>query len=226
MALLSNATSEAAVDEWFRRFPALLELEEEFVWFRSMNNTVARRLLSEASWGAQSRLYVGAFLSIMDLGSDFVMVVKFLQEDEDFYAMAILTTIGSNLSVQVFLACIQNKKLGITTQVYEVVLVLLGLKPAVDAMRVASGQEKNPDLLMDPFAELTFGKVIETLFEAVPAGILQLYALIQAERVSKVAVASLFTACCCIAFTSATISFDWDVSPAKRKETPQVGEVG
>ena len=31
---------------------------------------------------------------------------------------------------------------------------------------------------------------------------------------------SLLISCCSIAFTSASLSFDWDTSPAKRKETP------
>ena len=60
----------------------------------------------------------------------------------------------------------------------------------------------------------------EVLFEALPAGVLQVVALLSAPRVSTTAVASVATACCSIAFTSASISFDWDTSPTKRKETP------
>ena len=41
--------------------------------------------------------------------------------------------------------------------------------------------------------------------------------MLKAEKVSKTAVASICTACCSIAFTSASISFDWDTSPANRE---------
>ena len=63
-------------------------------------------------------------------------------------------------------------------------------------------------------------KIFEVVFEALPAGILQVFALLNAPKVSKIAVASICTACCSIALTSTSISFDWDTSPTKRKETP------
>ena len=57
-------------------------------------------------------------------------------------------------------------------------------------------------------------------FEALPAGILQVFALLNSPKVTTTAVMSFCTSCCSIAFTSASISFDWDTSPTKRKETP------
>jgi len=67
---------------------------------------------------------------------------------------------------------------------------------------------------------ITYGKCAEVVFEALPAGMLQVYALLNTPKVSKTAVASICTACCSIAFTSASISFDWDTSPANRKSVP------
>jgi len=40
------------------------------------------------------------------------------------------------------------------------------------------------------------------------------------ERVSRVALGSILMSACCAGFVSATLSFDVDVSPQKRKETP------
>ena len=37
--IAANLTAQAAVDEWIIRFPALRELDLEFVWFRSMVRT-------------------------------------------------------------------------------------------------------------------------------------------------------------------------------------------
>ena len=67
---------------------------------------------------------------------------------------------------------------------------------------------------------LSLSKGGEIVFEALPAGVLQVIAMLNADRVSKTAVTSICTACCSIAFTSASISFDWDTSPTKREETP------
>jgi len=64
------------------------------------------------------------------------------------------------------------------------------------------------------------GKIIEVVIEALPAGILQAYALMRSERPTKTAVLSLFTACSSVAFTSASLSFDLDTSPNKRKDSP------
>ena len=47
-----------AVDTWIRRFPALVQLDEEEAWFRPMVETMAKKLVSEVGWGARRRLCV------------------------------------------------------------------------------------------------------------------------------------------------------------------------
>ena len=48
-----------AVDAWIRKFPALVQLNEEEAWFRPMVEAMARKLVSEVGWGARRRLCVG-----------------------------------------------------------------------------------------------------------------------------------------------------------------------
>ena len=48
-----------AVDAWIRRFPALVQLDEEEAWFRPMAEAMAKKLVSEVGWGAKRRLCVG-----------------------------------------------------------------------------------------------------------------------------------------------------------------------
>jgi len=103
LTLLSNTSPDGAIDEWVYRFPALQELDDEVVWFRPMMNTIAKRLLSESGWGLKFRVYSGAVLSMMDMVSDIVMIVQFFEEEKDFYAKAVLTSIVSNLALQVLM---------------------------------------------------------------------------------------------------------------------------
>ena len=104
LTLLSSTSHDGAVDEWVYRFPALQELDEQVVWFRPMMNTIAKRLLSEAGWGLEFRVYSGAFLSTMDMISDIVMIVQFFEEGNKFYARAVLASIVANFVLQGILA--------------------------------------------------------------------------------------------------------------------------
>ncbi|GMI28241.1 hypothetical protein TeGR_g4461, partial [Tetraparma gracilis] len=72
--IAANLTAPAAVDEWILRYPAMGEMEREYVWFRPMMDSVAQRLLESVSWGLKMRLYTGAGLSTLDLITDLYMI--------------------------------------------------------------------------------------------------------------------------------------------------------
>lgn len=74
--------------------------------------------------------------------------------------------------------------------------------------------------MMDPLLDMTFSKAIETNFEAIPASIVQIYALILALKKSMGALISILVSAATIAFTSSIISFDWDKSPSQRSKSP------
>ena len=50
--------------------------------------------------------------------------------------------------------------------------------------------------------------------------VLQMYALMKAEEKSTQAIASILISAATTGLASSTVSFDWDVDPVKRKETP------
>ena len=56
--------------------------------------------------------------------------------------------------------------------------------------------------------------------EAIPSSVLQTYAILGDDHVSKRAVFSVFISAACIAFASSTISMDMDTDPAKRLTSP------
>jgi hypothetical protein len=55
MAMMTNATSAAAVDELILTFPALGELDIEYVWFRPMLTAIATELMSAVAYGVKLR---------------------------------------------------------------------------------------------------------------------------------------------------------------------------
>jgi hypothetical protein len=52
--------------------------------------------------------------------------------------------------------------------VFDALFVLTGLKPGLDAFRVASGAEKVDTAVVDPMFELAVMKALELVCEAIP----------------------------------------------------------
>ena len=50
--------------------------------------------------------------------------------------------------------CGQNRKMGLKRLALEMIPVIVGLKPAVDAFRVASGAKTEEGQLFEPFSEM------------------------------------------------------------------------
>ena len=108
--------------------------------------------------------------------------------------------------------------------VVEMLIVVSGTKPGVDAMRVASGAEQSEHNVADPMTELTVTRCSELVCEAIPGSILQFTAALRVMqgggRVSNVAVVSLVISALTTGYSSACISYDFDVDPKKRRDQP------
>jgi hypothetical protein len=171
VSLASNLTAEAAVDEWVLKYPALQELDRAEVWFRPMTNTVANILLSEVAWGLKFRVSLGAFLSISDLLSDVIIVVKYFRtEGLEYYAWVLLGMIAASMFFQVLLVLTQHGKKKARLP-KEILIVLSGLKPAFDARNVISGAAQEEHTSVDAKAELAFTRCAEMFAEAIPVSI-------------------------------------------------------
>ena len=64
LALITNTAPESGVDEWIYRYPALIELDDKFVWFRPMQNVVGKKVLATSNTGAKYKAFSGAGLSV------------------------------------------------------------------------------------------------------------------------------------------------------------------
>jgi len=226
VSLATNLTAEAGVAEWIGRNPALWSFDDDQAWLRPMVVHVAKQLLKEASWGAKMRLFVGAGLSMVDLASDIAMVVTYMNEGQVGNARSLLVMISACLLSQLLVVFAQTRRGPRRVMVKEMLIVLSGIKPGVDAMRVASGAEQNEHNAVDPAVELTVTRGAELVCEAIPGSILQFTAAMRVlqggKRVSNIAVGSIVISALTTGYSSACISYDYDVDPKKRRDVPDV----
>ncbi|GMH86654.1 hypothetical protein TrST_g13924 [Triparma strigata] len=218
--VLSNTEAPAAVDHWIAQNVALEEFEKEHQWMRSFFVEIAQYNLNTSNFGLRLRVFGGALLSTIDLITDVYMTVKFFNtEGQEGYGMTNAWLIGLTMIFQILIAYVQNGKKA-SSFFHDLFCILTGFKPALDAYRVGSGAEQEDHHRIAPMAEMTYCKVIELVFEAVPASIVQIYALLIAKEQKLDAIISVMVSAATIGFTSAMLSYDWDTSPSQRAFNP------
>ena len=220
LALITNTSAESAVDEWMNRYLALQELEEEHAWFRLMMNVVAKRMKREAKRKARLKVYGKAGLSMSDTLTDIYMIQFYFSVGEYWFAYAIIGTVAFNMFCQLLIVYGQNRRMGFTRLATDMFTTLIFLKPAVDAYRVGQDEDKDPNLLVDAEVESIYSRLTEVVGESLPALVLQLVALIKAEKIEKMALVSLAISTSTVSFAGTSISCDLDTSPTRRKLNP------
>jgi len=219
LALATNLTSEAGVDEWIVRYPALKELDKREVWFRPMVNVCAMRILGEVSWGVKLRVFMGAGLSVLDMFSDiYVVALYWNQEGKRGFAVVLLAMILASIFMQLLVVLFQNTKRTKKvkrTLLFESMIVLTGMKPGVDAFRVSSGVRRDADHSFAPRTELVATKVCELVFESIPGCFVLVYAVLKSASVEgeRSAIFSVLISALTTGFSSASISFDMVSAP-------------
>ena len=124
------------------------------------------------------------------------------------------------IAMQMIVVFIQNRKKPLR-MLGELLIVLTGLKPGFDAARVCSGKEMDEYQSVDAKTELVVAKCAEMVFESIPGCILQMFAILKSGDRSHSALVSVAVSALTTGFNSATISFDFDVDPRRRKEAPE-----
>ena len=207
---------------WILQHRALQELDEKHCWFRPMMNAISLKLIGDVSWGLKFRVVLGATLSTLDLITDIYITYCFWKDGRETFFKSTLAMLAASISLMIWVVITQNRKMGIGKILLEVLTVIFGLKPAVDAYRVASASSILEGQLLDPLIEMTIIKCIEMFAEAIPGVIIQLSAILSSEGgVSNAALASLAISSLTTGFISATTSYDWDTDPTKRVDNPE-----
>ena len=86
--------------------------------------------------------------------------------------------------------------------------------------QVANGLKQEKGALIDPLTELTISKSVELFTEGIPAVAIQVAAAIYEGRISQMQLLSLVVSIVMSGFTSAQISYDFDIDPDQRSRKP------
>ncbi|GMI27852.1 hypothetical protein TeGR_g10416 [Tetraparma gracilis] len=208
---------------WRNQNPSMKELFEKYPWVEEMVLTMGEELLKNAAWGLWFRVITGSGLSMLDLATDInVILVYFGETGQEWYGWMMLGMVLASMGLQLVGVLIQNGKMGWGKLLSEMLIVLLGLKPGVDAMRVVSNAEMHEHHVLDATMELACTKGIEMFCESIPGCILQVMALTQggSEGATRTKVVSIFISAITTGMGSASISYDFDSDPEKREKLP------
>ena len=162
--MITSTAPESAVDERIYRYPALIELDDRFAWFRPRLNGVGKKVHATSRSGAKYRAFRGAALSLMDVFSDRYMIYQYTQEGNYGFAKADVI----NLLVQLVIVYIQNHNLSKKKLLWEAFTTVCMLKPAFDAWKVASGAEKDSNELYIAEMEMALSRSAEIICESLP----------------------------------------------------------
>jgi hypothetical protein len=189
-------------------------------WFDPMLLAIAKRRVAAAPLGLKARLAFGAALSIGDMASDIFALINLFLAGRMQSALLLLGLIVLNLAFQALVVICQNAHRGWRAILWELGVVFSLLKPAIDAIRVAAGQERIEGAPLDPFTEMLMCKLSELAIESAPGGLAQAIFILNAGEWSTAAVVSVGLSCLSAAFTAATVDFDIDTNADKRKDDP------
>jgi hypothetical protein len=115
------------------------------------------------------RLYTGASLSTIDLLSDVYMIYYYATTDgQHGTALGLAIMVGLCLLGQLSLVWVQTHKRSRRVMIREMIIVLSGMKPGIDAKRVADGNEHAEHAAFSPDVELTGTRCFELVCESIP----------------------------------------------------------
>jgi len=167
------------------------------------------------------RVFLGAGLSILDLTSDiYVCYLYSTTEGMEMFASLTMAMLVVSLNLQVFMTVFQNYQRGLVAVLTEILFILIGIKPGVDAYRVAMGHEKSEGALVDPLYELAATKILEIISESIPGCLIQTYAFLtsgETELQWSAPLLSIIVSAATTGFVSSQITYDYDTDPENRK---------
>ncbi|GMI00463.1 hypothetical protein TrST_g13378 [Triparma strigata] len=224
-SMLTCLLPTSAVDEWIMRSTALQEFDVQYSWFRPMIDCMAYALLDEAHWGLAARVVVGACISLSDIFSDVFMILYFFHEEENnVWWILTCSFISLSMLLQLVIVHVNGRK----NQLKEKLIVLLCLKPAVDAYRVVQVDETDFDsdskVILDSVTEAVFCKCVEMLFESIPSSIIQaIFYLSASDDLRMAPLISIGFSCMSTGYIMTSITYDLDIDPETRKKYDQHG---
>ena len=190
---------------------------------RPMFNVIALELVSRVTWGLKLRVFLSGFISALDLATDIFITYTFWKDGKEIFYKLSLSMLLASFFLSLSIVCAQHRKMGWKALVLESIPIFVGLKPAVDAYRVASGAEIKEGQIFHPLMEMQYMRGIEMFAEAIPGVIIQLSAILTHDRgdASFAALLSLSVSALTTGIVSASFCYDIDTDPGHRNDDPE-----
>ena len=164
--LIGNKEVETAVNAWKLDNPILKPLFTELI-FEPIVIGIAKELMAASKLGLVKRVMIGALLSIGDMITDVFVIISYLENGDTKQAYSLMGMISASIVLQLLIAYVQNRKKSKWALIRELLIVLSGLKPAVDAYRVATGYSDELSTF-NPLEDMVCGKSTELACESIP----------------------------------------------------------
>ncbi|GMH61058.1 hypothetical protein TrST_g370 [Triparma strigata] len=223
--IITNTSARAAVDEFILKYPSMREYDRQNEFFRTFLETIATHTLKSATFGMKFRVMLGASLSTMDMVTDVFVINSYFKSGESSTASVMLLLLLLNVLFQLMLVFIQTRKAPRKVMAKEILLTLCGLKHARNAYRVAMDERRDYELL-SPIWDLLLTVLGEVFSESIPAAIVLgssiLSSITSGNAISPTTPVSIFFTIVATSYTLASISYDLDVNPNRRRLDPQV----
>jgi len=218
--LRKRKTGDTAIDAWRRNYSQLKLLFDEVEGFKDFMLAIAGGMMRDSIYGVVYRVTVGAILSTVDAATDIFVMLNYYYVGLGTQASVMMSMLSINVVLQVFISLGQYKMKSWRVKLREVLICLFFLRPAVDAYRVST--DERDGTLLEPLTAMMFNKASELATEAIPGVVLQMYVfLLNPDKAGLSALISIFVSNLTTGFTSAMISFDFDISVHHRRVQPE-----
>ena len=219
-SLFCNSSPRAAVNEWGLQFPCVQQFEEVYPEFLHFMVRLTSRLIRDAVWGLRFRVCLSALFGVGEMATDVMVAVEFFNQKHLVFGFLIVGMVGLCLFLQFALAILQNYRLGFRRTLVECLVILVGLRPALDAYRVSSAKTREEGQVFEPLLELMITRAIEMFAESIPGFVVQLAAIASGLAFSTTAMLSLAFSAVSIGIVSAMFSYEYDVDAKSRYCSP------
>ena len=222
LALYDRQQADVAVDMFVNEYVSLVELRKKIRFFNQMAVVIGQRKLEQAPWGLIFKVGTGAILGVLDVATDLYTIANFTMQGKHGFAKAVVAMVSVSMVSQLLIVCVQGKKRGLWHLTKEALIVVTGLKPAVDAFRIISGTKAHLNDAIEKIFEHTISKLVEVVAESIPSALVQIYAIIESsDKVNlESSLVSIVISVTTISFVTTTMCFDFDLDPEKRVHTP------
>jgi len=146
---------------------------ERYDWVESMLLEMAQEVMNTAPWGLMKKVCTGAFLSVLDIVTDVVVIVGYMGKEETRgYWYSLLMMLVGSIVLQLLVSFTQHRKKP-WAMARDMLVVITGLNAPFGAAAVCRGQKMEEHHAFDAKTELVATKMCEMLSESLPGCLLQ-----------------------------------------------------